>query len=139
MTYFFYQLQRKQSFFKKAHDVIQKLAEYFKMLNESIDLSNLTDLEQLLQVHEMDTWELVHQCRMEQLVNQKAMQTASQGLLTVRMLFMEEILKIEILNARNLQPISSKGTRHSVYCLYFMVYLMTLDKLLKMTASYQKW
>jgi hypothetical protein len=81
-------------------------------LNENIDLSNLTDLEQLLQVHQMDTWELVHQYRMEQLSELKAMQTSSQGLLTVRMMFMEDILKIEILNARNLKPISSKGNRN---------------------------
>lgn len=83
-------------------------------MNENIDLSNLTDLEQLLQVHQMDTWELVHQYRMEQLSEQKTMQTSGQGLLTVRMMFLEDILKIEILNARNLKPISSKGTRHSV-------------------------
>jgi hypothetical protein len=62
----------------------------------------------------MDTWEMVHQYRIDQLSEQKAMQTSSQGLLTVRMMFMEDILKIEILNARNLKPISRKGTRHNV-------------------------
>jgi hypothetical protein len=114
MHFIFYCFQRKNSFFKKFHEILQNVSEIFKQLNENIDLSNLTDLEQLLQVHQMDTWELVHQYRMEQLSEQKTMQTSSQGLLTVRMMFMDDILKIEILNARNLKPISSKGTRHSV-------------------------
>lgn len=63
-----------------------------------------------MQIQEMDTWELVHQYRMEQLSEQRVMQTPSHGLLTVRMMFLEGTLMIEILNARNLQPISSKGT-----------------------------
>jgi hypothetical protein len=102
--------QREQSFFKKFHNILHNLAELFKQFNERLDLSDLTDLEQLVQVHEMDTWELVHQYRLEQLSEQKAMQTSSHGLLTVRMMFLEATLMIEILNARNLQPISSKGT-----------------------------
>ena len=101
--------QRNRSFFKKFHKILQNLAELFKQFNENIDLSDLTDLEELVQIHEMDTWELVHQYRMEQLSEQKAMQTPSHGLLTVRMMFLEGNLMIEILNARNLHPISSKG------------------------------
>lgn len=102
--------QREQSFFKKFHDILHNLAELFKEFNENIDLSDLIDLEQLVEIHELDTWELVHQYRMEQLSEQKAMQTPSHGLLTVKMMFLEGNLMIEILNARNLQPISSKGT-----------------------------
>jgi hypothetical protein len=113
-VYYFCRFQRENSFFKTFQEILQNVSEIFKQLNGNIDLSNLTELEQLLQDHQMDTWELVHQYRMEQLSEQKQMQTSSQGLLTVRMMFMEDILKIEILNARNLKPISSKGTRHSV-------------------------
>jgi hypothetical protein len=102
--------QKKQSFFKKFHEILHNLAELFVQFNESIDLSDLKDLQQLVQVQEMDVWELVHQYRLEQLSEQKAMQTTSHGLLTVRMMFVEGSLMIEILNARNLQPISSKGT-----------------------------
>jgi hypothetical protein len=102
--------QRKQSYFKKFHEILHNLAELFKQFNENIVLSDLTNLEQLVQIHAMDTWELVHQYRQEQLLEQKAMQTPSYGLLTVRMMFLEGTLMIEILNARNLQPISSKGT-----------------------------
>jgi len=102
--------QRKQSFFKKFHAILHNLTELFKQFNENIDLSDLTDLEQQVQIHELDAWELVHQYRMEQLSEQKAMQTPNHGLLTVRMMFLEGTLMIEILNARNLQPISSKGT-----------------------------
>jgi len=102
--------QRDQSFFKKFHEILHNLAELFKQFDENIDLSDLTDLEQLVQIHEMDTWELVHQYRMEQLSQQKAMQTPSHGLLTVKMMFLEGNLMIEILNARDLQPVSSKGT-----------------------------
>jgi len=102
--------QRDQSFFKKFHEILHNLAELFKQFDENIDLSDLRDLEKLVQIHEMDTWELVHQYRMEQLSQQKAMQTPSHGLLTVKMMFLEGNLMIEILNARDLQPVSSKGT-----------------------------
>lgn len=123
----FYQVQREHSFFKKFHEILHSLSKFFKQLNESIDLSNITDLEQQLQVHEMDTWQLVHRYRMEQLSEQKAMQTASHGLLTVRMMFMEEILKIEILNARNLQPVSGKCTGIiCLLCTYLLISFITM-------------
>ncbi|KDR23281.1 Unc-13-like protein D [Zootermopsis nevadensis] len=127
-------LQREHSFFKKFYEVLQNLTRFFKQLNESTDVSSLTDLEQLLQVHVMDTWELVHQYRMEQLSEQKAKQTPDHGLLTVKMMFMEEILKIEILNARNLQPVSSKGSCHP----YVKIYLLPENKFLGVTQRRTK-
>lgn len=110
--------QREQSFFTKFHEILHNLAELFQQFNENIDLSDLTDLEQLVQIHEMDTWELVHKYRVEQLSEQETMQTPSQGLLTVRIMFLEGTLMIEILNARNLHPIS-KGTiaLYDIICL----------------------
>jgi hypothetical protein len=57
----------------------------------------------------METWELIHQYHLERQEEQIAMEAASHGLLTVRVQFVEDLLRIEILNARNLHPMDISG------------------------------
>jgi hypothetical protein len=57
----------------------------------------------------METWELIHQYHLERREEQMTMEAATYGLITVRMQFVEDLLRIEILNARNLHPMDANG------------------------------
>lgn len=61
----------------------------------------------------METPELTYQFYVQRLLEQKNLQSMGdapyQGLLTVRAQFIDDILKIEIMNARNIKPMDSNG------------------------------
>jgi hypothetical protein len=85
---------------------------FFKQGEEKNDTNNpaiLKQIEHLLLLHGMETWELIHQYHLEQREQQIAMELPSCGLLTVRIQFVEDLLRIEILNARNLHPMDTNG------------------------------
>jgi hypothetical protein len=85
---------------------------FFKQGEEKNDTNNpaiLQQMEHLLLLHGMETWELIHQYHLERREEQIAMEVATCGLLTVRVQFVEDLLRIEILNARNLHPMDASG------------------------------
>ncbi|XP_069677905.1 protein unc-13 homolog 4B-like [Periplaneta americana] len=116
--------EREQYFFKRSNEILGNLVEFFKRLDGNIDMSNVSDLQQVIHLNAMDTWELIHQYRLDQLSEQKAIETPKHGVLAVRMMFIEDMLKVEILNARNLQPISPKGCCYP----YVKIYLLPENK-----------
>jgi hypothetical protein len=94
------------------HETLKILVGFFKQGDEKNDTNSpaiLKQIEHLLQVHGMETWDLIHQYHLERREEQTAMETATHGLLTVRMQFVEDLLRIEILNARNLHPMDANG------------------------------
>jgi hypothetical protein len=107
-------LQRKRppTFFLNLHETLKILVGFFKQGEEKNDTNNpmiLKQIEHLLLLHGMETWELIHQYHLERREEQIAMELPSLGLLTVRMQFVEDLLRIEILNARNLHPMDANG------------------------------
>lgn len=85
---------------------------FFKQGEEENDTNNpaiLQQIEHLLLLHGLETWELIHQYHLERQEGQTAMEAATCGLLTVRVQFVEDLLRIDILNARNLHPMDVSG------------------------------
>jgi len=94
------------------HETLKILAGFFKQGEEENDTNNpaiLQQIEHLLLLHGMETWELIHQYHLKRQEEQTAMEVGTRGLLTVRVQFVEDILRIEILNARNLHPMDVSG------------------------------
>ncbi|XP_069677867.1 protein unc-13 homolog 4B-like [Periplaneta americana] len=106
-------VQREPSFYKKQQEILNIIVDFFMQGNESIVASNLSllkKMDHMLHLHGMETQELIHQYYLEKQEEQKAMETALYGLLTVRLQFAENMLRIEIMNARNLQPLHNKDS-----------------------------
>jgi len=80
------------------HETLKILVGFFKQGEGKNDTNNaeiLKQIEHLLLLHGMETWELIHQYHLERREEQRAMEVASHGLLTVRMQFVEDLLRIE--------------------------------------------
>ncbi|XP_071447692.1 protein unc-13 homolog 4B isoform X2 [Hetaerina americana] len=71
-------------------------------------------MESLLSLHGMETCELIHQYHLERLGEQLLLEANGQGspngLITVRLQFVEDLLRVEIMNARNLKPMDANGS-----------------------------
>jgi hypothetical protein len=94
------------------HETLKILVGFFKQGDGKNDINNpaiLKQMEHLLLLHGMETWELIHQYHLERREEQMAMEAANHGLLTVKMQFVEDLLRIEVLNARNLHPMDANG------------------------------
>lgn len=53
---------------------------------------------------------MIHQFNLERLKEQEEMENADLGLLTVRLQFIDNLLRVEVMNARNLKSKDSNGT-----------------------------
>lgn len=67
-------------------------------------------IKKLLELHGMPTDQLIHSYYIERFSEQTAPNTPSYGMLTVRMQLIHTLLRIEVLNCRNLLPHDSNGT-----------------------------
>lgn len=92
------------NFFKKGEDGMK----------DTSCTSSLSKIEHLLRLHGLETWELIHQFNLERLQEQEEMQNADLGMLTVRVQFVENLLRVDIMNARNLKPKDSNGETCSI-------------------------
>lgn len=90
-------------------------------------------MEHLLQLHGMETWELIHQYHLERREEQMALEVATHGLLTVRMQFVEDLLRIEVLNARNLHPMDTNGK--SIFIKATVIDIISIFTLLNSTLN----
>lgn len=83
----------------------------FRQDNKEIYTSEtLKRVEYLLKIHGLETRELIHQYHLERWQEQQTISEPKMGILTVRAQFIEDHLKVEIMNARNLLPTDSNGT-----------------------------
>jgi len=132
-------LERKRppSFFLNLHETLKILVGFFKQGEEENDTNNpaiLQQIEHLLLLHGMETWELIHQYHLERQEEQTAMEVGNRGLLTVRVQFVEDLLRIEILNARNLHPMDTSGLCDP----YVKVHLLPEEKFTTVTKPRTK-
>ncbi|EFX82091.1 hypothetical protein DAPPUDRAFT_316637 [Daphnia pulex] len=71
----------------------------------------LTKIRWLLKLHGMDTGDLIHQYRLDRLKQTtESGQDVGLGSLSVRVIFIDDALNIDILNARNLKPMDANGS-----------------------------
>jgi len=66
-------------------------------------------LEALMHLHTLDTADLIHEYYLERLQKQKDMEDANEGVLTVKLIFINNVLKIDILNANGIKAMDSNG------------------------------
>lgn len=69
----------------------------------------LSQIERLLQLHGMETTDLIMQVHLARVNEQREMVSATNGLLTIRMQFVHDTLRVEVMNARNLKPMDTNG------------------------------
>lgn len=104
-----------------------------KVQNDVVDSSSdkhekLRNIERILRLHGLETPELTYQFYVQRLLEQKKLQSNGdahyQGLLTMRAQFVDNVLMIEIMNARNIKPMDSNGSCDP----YVKVHLLPEDK-----------
>ncbi|XP_026318731.1 protein unc-13 homolog 4B isoform X5 [Hyposmocoma kahamanoa] len=102
--------RRPPSFFSNLHECLKIMIRSFVQVDkEAYTSDTLKRVEYLLKIHGMETRELIHQYHLERWQEQKAITDPKMGVLTVRAQFVENNLKVEIMNARNLLPTDSNG------------------------------
>ncbi|CAK1585383.1 unnamed protein product [Parnassius mnemosyne] len=102
--------RRPPSFFSNLHECLNIMVRSFRQDNKEVYTSDtLKRVEYLLKIHGMETRELIHQYHLERWQEQQSITEPKMGVLTVRAQFIDDNLKIEIMNARNLMPTDSNG------------------------------
>ncbi|XP_039281647.1 protein unc-13 homolog 4B [Nilaparvata lugens] len=109
--------RRPPSFFANLHEMLKMMVRDIFRADSGPTASLLANsevmanIEQLLVLQGMETWQLIHQCHLERHNEQQELigATAPLGMLTVRMQFVHDLLRIEIMNARNLRPMDDNG------------------------------
>jgi len=66
-------------------------------------------LEALMYLHTLDTVDLIHEYYLERLQKQKETEEANEGVLTVKLIFINNVLKVDILNANGIKAMDSNG------------------------------
>lgn len=67
------------------------------------------ELEALLKLHASDTDDLIHEYYLERAREQNEMLEANEGVLTVKLIFINNVLKIDVLNANRIRSMDSNG------------------------------
>lgn len=104
------QKRRPPSFYSNLHRTLHTLIRFFNLgADEAANVQVLEKIESLLKLHGLETAELIHRYNLERIQEQKELEDAVHGLLTVRAQFIDNSLNIQILNARNLRPMDTNG------------------------------
>lgn len=104
------QKRRPPSFFSNLHECLKIMIRSFCQDDKEFYTSEtLKRVEYLLKIHGMETRELIHQYHLERWQEQQAITEPKMGVLTVRAQFIDDNIKVEIMNARNLLPTDSNG------------------------------
>ena len=88
---------------------LEILVGFFKQSENLENNETYVAIRKLLKFHGMETDELIHSYYLERLMEQKTMKEPTMGMLTVRAQFVQFVLRIEVLNARNLIPHDKNG------------------------------
>ncbi|XP_014244942.1 protein unc-13 homolog 4B isoform X2 [Cimex lectularius] len=102
--------RRPPGFFDNLDNTLNILVGFFKQTENVEKNDSYIHIKQLLKLHGMGTDRLIHEYYLERLNNQRSPDSPSCGLLTVKVQFTNYILRVEILNARNLMPHDSNGS-----------------------------
>ncbi|XP_040158264.1 protein unc-13 homolog 4B isoform X3 [Anopheles arabiensis] len=109
--------RRPPSFFANLRDTLHLMVANFKTAENresetAADKETLAHIERLLQLHGYETTDLIHQYYLDRLEeqNQSDASATGYGMLTVQCFFKENVLELEIVNARNLKPMDGNGS-----------------------------
>ncbi|XP_076396435.1 C2 and C2B_Munc13-like domain-containing protein staccato isoform X2 [Megachile rotundata] len=102
--------RRPPSFYSNLHRTLHTLIRFFNVgADEAANVKVLEKIEHLLELHGLETAELIHRYHQERLKEQNEMEESEHGQLTIKAQFVDNSLNIQILNARKLRPIDSNG------------------------------
>nr|XP_012141509.1 PREDICTED: protein unc-13 homolog D isoform X8 [Megachile rotundata] len=117
--------RRPPSFYSNLHRTLHTLIRFFNVgADEAANVKVLEKIEHLLELHGLETAELIHRYHQERLKEQNEMEESEHGQLTIKAQFVDNSLNIQILNARKLRPIDSNGACDS----YVKVRLLPEEK-----------
>lgn len=68
-------------------------------------------MEHLLELHGLETAELIHRYHQERIKEQNELEESEYGQIAVKAQFIDNSLNIQILNARKLRPVDSNGKK----------------------------
>uniref|UniRef100_A0A336MP88 CSON004614 protein n=1 Tax=Culicoides sonorensis TaxID=179676 RepID=A0A336MP88_CULSO len=110
--------RRPPSFFQNLLKTLRLMTTSFKIpgsdaTTDAADIQVLQQVTKLLELHGLETADLVHQYYKERVEEQKTINEPNMGVLTIQVYFNQNTLELEIMNARNLRPMDSSGTSDS--------------------------
>uniref|UniRef100_A0A8D8JE01 Protein unc-13 homolog D n=1 Tax=Culex pipiens TaxID=7175 RepID=A0A8D8JE01_CULPI len=117
--------RRPPAFFANLRDTLHVMMASFKS-KQNLESENASDketldhIERLLQLHGYETTDLIHQYYLDRLKEQDMHEGDGFGILTVQCFFRENVLELEIMNARNLKPMDTNGSCDSFVRVHFM-------------------
>jgi len=77
--------------------------------NTEYKSETIQKLEALMHLHTLDTLDLIHEYYLERLQKQNEMEEANEGVLTVKLIFINNVLKVDVLNANGIKAMDSNG------------------------------
>ncbi|XP_026666615.1 protein unc-13 homolog 4B isoform X1 [Ceratina calcarata] len=102
--------RRPPSFYSNLHRTLHTLIRYFNIgADEVANVKVLEKIEYLLELHGLETADLIHRYHHERIKEQNELEESEYGQITVRAQFVDTSLNIQILNARKLRPVDSNG------------------------------
>ncbi|KAL7300180.1 hypothetical protein TKK_0007025 [Trichogramma kaykai] len=101
--------KRPPAFYSNLHQTLNNLIQFFNLgADELANVQVLERIEKTLGLYGLETGELILRYYQDRLAVQSAMQDEPYGLLTVKAYFFNDLLNLQILNARNLRAIDKK-------------------------------
>ncbi|XP_017765813.1 PREDICTED: protein unc-13 homolog D isoform X3 [Eufriesea mexicana] len=102
--------RRPPSFYSNLHRTLDTLVQYFNIgADDATNVKVLEKIEHLLELHGLETAELIHRYHQERIKEQNELEDSEYGQITVKAQFLDNSLNIQILNARKLRPVDSNG------------------------------
>ncbi|KAJ8682333.1 hypothetical protein QAD02_018125, partial [Eretmocerus hayati] len=96
--------RRPPSYYANLHKTLQTLIQFFNLgADDLANIKVLENIEKALKLYGLETNDLIHQFYIDRLAEQNSIDNEPYGQLTVKAYFLNDMLYVQILNARNLR------------------------------------
>ncbi|XP_076681977.1 C2 and C2B_Munc13-like domain-containing protein staccato isoform X3 [Andrena cerasifolii] len=102
--------RRPPSFYSNLHRTLHTLIRFFNVgADETANVKILEKMEHLLQLHGLETAQLIHRYHQERITEQNELEESEYGQITVKAQLLDNCLNVQIMNARKLRPVDTNG------------------------------